>query len=34
MRLQDQKKDLGDSIITKSDGTISNMSQEEILNLF
>ncbi len=34
MCLQDQKKDLGDSIITKSDGTISNMSQEEILNLF
>ena len=34
MFLQDQKKDLGDSIITKSDGTISNMSQEEILNLF
>lgn len=34
MRLQDQKKELGDSIITKSDGLITHMSQEEILNLF
>lgn len=34
MHLQEQKKDLGDSIITKSDGIITHMSQEEILNLF
>lgn len=34
MRLQDQKKDLGDSIIRQNDGTITNMTQEEILNLF
>lgn len=34
MQLQDQKKDLGDSIITQSDGMITSMSQEEILNLF
>lgn len=34
MNLQEQKKDLGDSIITKNDGIITQMSQEEILNLF
>lgn len=34
MQLQDQKKDLGDSIITQSDGIITSMSQDEILDLF
>lgn len=34
MQLQDQKKDLGDSIITQSDGIITSMSQTEILDLF
>lgn len=34
MLLQDQKKDLGDSIITQSDGIITSMTQEDILNLF
>lgn len=34
MELQDQKKDLGDSIISQSDGVITNMSQSEILDLF
>lgn len=34
MNLQDQKKDLGDSIITRSEGMITQMSQDEILSLF
>lgn len=34
MSLQDQKKDLGDSIISQSDGIITSMSQDDIMNLF
>lgn len=34
MLLQEKKKDLHDSIITQSDGIITNMTQEEILDLF
>jgi len=34
MLLQEQKKELGDSIITQSDGIITSMTQTEILNLF
>jgi len=34
MHLQEQKKALGDSIITSSEGLITDMSQEDILNLF
>lgn len=34
MKLQDQKRELGDSIITSSDGIITSMTQEDILSLF
>lgn len=34
MKLQEQKRALGDSIITNSDGIITSMTQEDILNLF
>ena len=34
MNLQEQKRALGDSIITNSDGIITSMTQEDILNLF
>ena len=34
MKLQEQKRALGDSIITSSDGIITSMTQEDILNLF
>lgn len=34
MNLQEQKRELGDSIITSSDGIITSMTQEDILNLF
>lgn len=34
MSLQDQKKDLGDSIIMQSDGIITSMSQADIIDLF
>lgn len=34
MQLQERKKDLGDSIISQSDGIITSMSKDEIMDLF